>query len=231
MVAAREWSHTAWFYLHTQAALYPDEDKHPPPKPGTLSWREVMKRFFMSFFETLPCGMCANHALEYARNHPLDDVLDTNENLQRYFYDMHNDVRKRNGQPIMHTFEEVKAAFAPGAWKTFGGYPFPNSPTPEDLASGIDTTGPIANRNKELEQQLAKLRSQLKVQNPNAIDKSSPPIPSSTKTTNSTLGWVFLVIAAFCLIFVGFMIAYSIFKKKSSLNKSNNNDEIVVVQE
>ena len=139
MPAKREWGNAKWFYLHTMAGAYSDTP--------TEEEKDKMLATITNDFATLPCSICANHALKYLRDHPLRESLVNSEQFQRYLYDMHNSVnerRKKDGETVnfSHTFEEVLEAFRPTAWKAFGGYPMPdtyNEMTVAQMQDAVET--------------------------------------------------------------------------------------------
>lgn len=130
MPSKKEWGEAMWFYLHTFAGAYPDQP--------TEEERKDALDFISICFKTLVCNVCSNHAQAYLIYNPLDKHLDNSDSFQKYLYDMHNSVNERlkdsEPKPFRHTFEEVRDAFKSGAWKAFGGYPFPDSINPMTVA-------------------------------------------------------------------------------------------------
>ena len=58
--------------------------------------------------DVLPCQGCANHYKENIANVPIDDHLKDRESLLRWTFDIHNEVNKLKGKPILSYEDALK---------------------------------------------------------------------------------------------------------------------------
>lgn len=217
MPTKKEWGQSTWFLLHTMAASFPTVEEY-----FTQKRIEDFILFVKYLFLNLPCGICANHATDYLEKHPLEEVFDdikrmkdedrSNDPLQLYFFNMHNDVNKRiekyEGTPKHYpTFEEVKKAFDPSeVWKPFGGYPFPHS---------LADAATIKDENKILKTKIK------------AVEDENKKLSSASKTSSPTwlvvLQWVLIslaiIIGVAILIILGVMFVKKLVQRKKQLSQ------------
>jgi len=115
------WGPVFWWVLHCIAANY--------AKTPTENERQDMVTFMNKLANFLPCPTCRNHLKDYLSKHDIYPSTVSREQLERYIFELHEDVNTRNRKAQKHTFEEVQKAFESGKpWKEFGGYPIKNSP-------------------------------------------------------------------------------------------------------
>mgnify|MGYP001156963247 FL=1 len=94
------WGPSGWRFMHYVALGYPDE----PTEHDRMSY----KRFYESLVDVLPCQGCANHYKENIANVPIDDHLKDRESLLRWTFDIHNEVNKLKGKPILSYEDALK---------------------------------------------------------------------------------------------------------------------------
>lgn len=88
------WGPPGWLFLHCVTMGYPYQIEKT--KPDHLFRKEETKKFFESLGNVLPCVYCRESYNKFLIQLPLtDSVLDTRENLARWFYNMHNLVNKK----------------------------------------------------------------------------------------------------------------------------------------
>lgn len=93
------WGNSGWTFLHYITFAYPD---HP-----TQNDKNMIKNFFDSVSEVLPCEKCRfnfkNHTVKYPLN---DDALNSRFDLVNWLINIHNEANKSRGKAIM-TYEQV----------------------------------------------------------------------------------------------------------------------------
>lgn len=115
------WGPVFWWNIHCAAA-------HFPEKP-TEVYRKAFQNWIENYPPLLPCGYCGIHLEAYLKANPIYEHTKSRASLEEYFYNLHEDVNKRNKKAQKHTLAEVRAAFKQGQpWKEFGGYPIKSSP-------------------------------------------------------------------------------------------------------
>ena len=67
-----------------------------PPKPIKIIINEL---------KTIKCDECRKHYIADHDKHNVEDVVKDNENLINYFFNLHNDVNKRNNKQILSRTE------------------------------------------------------------------------------------------------------------------------------
>ncbi len=207
-----EWGQTAWFFLHTVAAVVDS------PKPKTESETPAdsdngmippmnFAIFLFAFASVLPCPMCRFHAQTYLKEHDPRVLIVDNESAQKYIYDMHNQVNIRNGTGIVHTFEEVKEAFSPtNKWEPFGGYFLQNT-----LAKAMKM---------EMKPQVATPETpKEKDAKENQPEKSQPEnklLPASNNGKLSEMWILLIVLGVVLFVVIGIVTVYLVLKKKKN---------------
>lgn len=121
MPALLDYGKIGWYWLHNLAASLPDTVDEMK--------RQQLVSFMDNFASLFPCPVCGTHLSEYLKNTPIYPYTENRENVERYMYDLHEDVNKRKGKAREHTFEEVQDAFSnKKPWKRFGNYGIESSP-------------------------------------------------------------------------------------------------------
>lgn len=80
-----------WGAGHAFAENYPE---YPSEQD-----REEARQFFYTLKNALPCSICEHHYRDYYLNH-LPDV-ESRESLVNWFIEVHNEVNRRTGKPIL----------------------------------------------------------------------------------------------------------------------------------
>ena len=94
------WGPKAWFFLHTITFNYPDNPSNNDKKN--------YKNFFESLQFTLPCKVCKEHYINHIKDYPIDNYLDTKENLVKWLIIIHNEVNKILNKPILNYTEIIE---------------------------------------------------------------------------------------------------------------------------
>ena len=93
------WGPHLWRFLHYLSLSYPENP--------TDEEKEIMLNFLESLQEILPCEKC-----RYNFNKHLDNldmkVLDNNINFIKWVYNVHNEVNRDTGKPILSYDEFIK---------------------------------------------------------------------------------------------------------------------------
>jgi hypothetical protein len=119
MPSMSEWGPPLWFSLHTIASTYPDV--------ATEERRQGIVSMMDGLSKNMPCGICGAHLQDYLMRNPIYPHTATRDELEEFFYNLHEDVNKRNNKPRMHSLQEVRDAFSGRkSWTKFGGYPLPH---------------------------------------------------------------------------------------------------------
>ena len=107
----RFWGPDGWKLLHSIAYNYPS---HPSKN---------MKRIYKSFFTTLPyilpCIHCRNSLAQYYSELPIDTFLDSNKDLFRWLYMIHNKVNLKLRNQRINKKSDPSLQSARKFYKTF----------------------------------------------------------------------------------------------------------------
>lgn len=101
------WGPPGWLFLHCVTMGYPY--KIDKTNPEHLFRKDETKKFFESLGNVLPCVYCRKSYNTFLNNNPLTDkILDSRENIARWFYNIHNLVNTKLGvsQDDMPTFSK-----------------------------------------------------------------------------------------------------------------------------
>ena len=95
----RVWGPSGWEFLHYITLAYPDN-------PTEID-KENAKIFFPLVGKMLPCQICRSNFASHLKKFPLDDqVLENRYNLVNWLINIHNEVNRVHGKPIM-SYQEV----------------------------------------------------------------------------------------------------------------------------
>lgn len=84
----KKWGPSAWFFLHTITFNYPE-------KP-TVQDKQHYSDLFENLKHTLPCIYCRESYTEFLKRFPVSGkVLESRENLTKWFYNIHNLVNDK----------------------------------------------------------------------------------------------------------------------------------------
>ena len=89
----------SWIFLHAIALSYPINPSEKKQK--------YMKSLIISLQEVLPCELCCEHYSQNINNIDLVEVVRNQENLSKFFIDIHNSVNKQNKKKVL-SYEEAK---------------------------------------------------------------------------------------------------------------------------
>lgn len=85
------WGKYFWKVIHITALAYPDNPS------------EQNKQDYITFFETmgkvLPCKRCSNNYTGHLRNLPIENFMDSPDDLFKWTVHLHNIVSKELGKP------------------------------------------------------------------------------------------------------------------------------------
>lgn len=88
------WGPRLWSILHIITMEYPNN-------PTNID-KNNMKAFFESLGPVLPCNKCKNNFTSHLQKNPLsNDVLSSRTQLVKWSIDVHNDVNKLTGKPVL----------------------------------------------------------------------------------------------------------------------------------
>ena len=107
------WSHSYWFMLHLGSISAPEMI---PPSMRTKYWNYIEGIPVM-----IPCHDCAQHAQTWVDNHRVDrdQICSSRSNLVKFFVDLHNDVNRRTGKPIISEEQVYKMFSGPVSIRQF----------------------------------------------------------------------------------------------------------------
>lgn len=91
------WGPGAWLFLHSVTLNYPD---NPTQKD-----REQIVSFFDNIGKNLPCFYCRDNFRRHLIEFPIQ--TDSRKSLVYWLIDIHNDVNKELGKPIMSRQEAM----------------------------------------------------------------------------------------------------------------------------
>jgi hypothetical protein len=91
------WGRQAWHFIHFVAYNYPLE-----PTEGD---KVVYMNFLKSLSKVLPCPICGVHFERHMKEMP--PRLDNRKEFFEWTIDMHNEVNKMNGKPILSYDEAI----------------------------------------------------------------------------------------------------------------------------
>ena len=92
------WGPPAWTFLHTVTYNYPENP--------TEDDKKNFYNFFMNLQHVLPCEKCKSHYKQNIQKYDLKNNLGSRQELVKWLIDLHNDINKDNGKPIL-SYSEV----------------------------------------------------------------------------------------------------------------------------
>lgn len=93
------WGPHAWFFLHTVTFSYSDNP--------TQTDRYEMKSFFNNFSNIIPCIVCKSHFKQNMEKYPIENFLDSRDDLVNWLINLHNIVNIKLGKPIYNNLEII----------------------------------------------------------------------------------------------------------------------------
>jgi hypothetical protein len=85
------WGPHLWKFMHLFTLSYPNEP--------TEDEKDTAYNFFTAIQTVLPCEKCRYNFKNHLET-LTEEVLDSNENLVKWLFDIHNEVNKSTGKPI-----------------------------------------------------------------------------------------------------------------------------------
>ncbi len=95
------WGPHLWKFMHLFTLSYPNEP--------TEDEKDTAYNFFTSIQTVLPCEKCRYNFKNHLET-LTEEVLDSNENLVKWLFDIHNEVNKSTGKPIF-SFDDFIAMY------------------------------------------------------------------------------------------------------------------------
>lgn len=89
-----------WHTIHVVALSYPSNPNY--------AQKRAAKEFYESMAELIPCPICREHYKEHLKRLPLSPHLDRREDLFRWTVEVHNEVNKILGKPLVTEAESIK---------------------------------------------------------------------------------------------------------------------------
>jgi FAD-linked sulfhydryl oxidase len=100
------WGPKLWFMMHTMSFNY--------PVSPTYNDKVNMKTFFEILKFVIPCDACRDHYTTHLSNMPVDNYLNTKENLIMWVLKLHNSVNEMLNKPtwtLEQTIEHYSKIF------------------------------------------------------------------------------------------------------------------------
>lgn len=101
------WGPMFWHVLHVVALSYPSNP--------TYAQKRAAKEFYESMAELIPCPICREHYKQHIQKLPLSPHLDRRDDLFRWTVEVHNEVNKLLGKPMVTEAESIKYYLRLGA--------------------------------------------------------------------------------------------------------------------
>ncbi len=95
------WGPHLWKFMHLFTLSYPNEP--------TEDEKDTAYNFFTAIQTVLPCEKCRYNFKNHLET-LTEEVLDSNENLVKWLFDIHNEVNKSTGKPIF-SFDDFIAMY------------------------------------------------------------------------------------------------------------------------
>jgi hypothetical protein len=87
------WGPFFWHTIHIVALGYPQEP--------TYAHKKAAKEFFESLSNLIPCPQCREHYQQHLQRMPITPHLDRRADLFRWTVELHNEVNKSLGKPVL----------------------------------------------------------------------------------------------------------------------------------
>lgn len=93
------WGNHGWLFLHGVTMNYTPSKKN----------RKVVYKFFKALRYLLPCNKCSKNLQKHMKKIPLSkDILESREKLVMWLIDIHNEVNKSLGKPVLSYNEAIR---------------------------------------------------------------------------------------------------------------------------
>lgn len=101
------WGPIFWHTIHVVALSYPSNPNY--------AQKRAAKEFYESMAELIPCPMCREHYKKHLQKLPLGPHLDRRQDLFRWTVEVHNEVNKLLGKPLVTEAESIQFYMRIGA--------------------------------------------------------------------------------------------------------------------
>jgi hypothetical protein len=85
------------------------------PSNPNYAQKRAAKEFYESMAELIPCPMCREHYKKHIQRLPLGPHLDRRQDLFRWTVEVHNEVNKLLGKPLVTEAESIQFYMRIGA--------------------------------------------------------------------------------------------------------------------
>jgi hypothetical protein len=93
------WGPFFWHTLHIIALSYPAQPSY--------AHKRAAKDFIEGFAHLIPCPKCREHYQTHLQKYPISPHLDRRDDLFRWTVNVHNEVNKSLGRPIVSEIESI----------------------------------------------------------------------------------------------------------------------------
>jgi hypothetical protein len=94
------WGPFFWHTMHIVALSYPAEPSY--------AHKRAAKDFFESLGHLVPCPKCREHYQQHLQKMPIGPHLDRRDDLFRWTVNVHNEVNKLTGKPVVSEGESIQ---------------------------------------------------------------------------------------------------------------------------
>jgi hypothetical protein len=94
------WGPFFWHTMHLAAITYPAEPSYAN--------KRAAKEFFESLAVIIPCPKCREHYTKHLQVMPISPHLDRRQDLFKWTVQLHNEVNKTLGKPILSELEALQ---------------------------------------------------------------------------------------------------------------------------
>ena len=99
VVTPDDWGVFLWHMMYIVSVGMSGGEKGP-----SSAEQEGFKEFIQGLSKVLPCSLCRSHFAKQIKTHPIDKkVTQSRDGMIRWVLRAHNDVRRRQGKPLLET--------------------------------------------------------------------------------------------------------------------------------
>jgi hypothetical protein len=105
------WGPPGWLFLHSISFGYPYTINHK--NPAHKNKKAEYATFFNYVGTVLPCKYCRESYLDFLKEYPVENHLNTREEITKWLYNIHNRVNDKLGVPKckVPSFDEIKTTY------------------------------------------------------------------------------------------------------------------------
>ena len=93
------WGPFFWHTMHIIALSYPANPSY--------AHKRAAKEFFESLSHLIPCPKCREHYQTHLQKYPISPHLDRRDDIFRWTVNVHNEVNKSLGRPLVSEMESI----------------------------------------------------------------------------------------------------------------------------